>query len=125
LPSPQYEVVFDRTMLAWTIDSLGGLTLNNEWLSGDMLLARWDAIPEDMAAERLAFEGEVLKALLAIIKLQAWTPESLQVYFNLGQQWNPSAEAFLALVEQALPTLPQAEFIILPAPLQPQATPTP
>ncbi len=121
----EYEVVFDRSMLVWTVNTLNGITVRGEWLSGDMLLARYDAIPPDNPMDRLTFQVDALQAILETVRAQDWSQNTWQPYFDLGQRWKPDAESLIGLTETALPTVPQAEFYIRVAPLRPEATPTP
>jgi len=125
LPSPQYEVVFDRQMLAWTVNALNGIPLRGEWVDGDMLLIRYDGIPPDNPVDRLAFQGEALEAILKTAQKKDWSSNSWRAFLNLGQQWQPDAQAFTSLAEMTLPTASQAEFYIKLAPLTPNETPSP
>jgi hypothetical protein len=125
LAASGYEVVYDRAMLAWTISNLNGVHVRGEWLTGESLLARHDAIPPENDADRLAFQGEALLALLESARYLSWSPDILRTYFNLGQKWQPDAETLFLMAEAALETLPEAEFYIQYAPLrlEPAATP--
>lgn len=125
LPLPQYEVVFDRQMLAQAVNSLNGIPLNGEWLDGDALLTRYDAIPVDQAIDQLAFQRAALEAILKTAQQRDWSSNAWQAYLNLGQQWQPDVQAFMTLAEIALPTASQAEFYINLAPLAPEATASP
>jgi len=119
LPSPQYEVTFDRQMLTWTVNALDGIPLRGEWVDGTMLLTRYDAIPPDAPTDRLAFQGEALEAILKTAQKKNWSPNSWQAFLNLGQQWKPDSGAFMNLAETTLPTASQAEFFVNLAPLTP------
>jgi hypothetical protein len=125
LPSPQYEVVFDRQMLVWTVNTFNGIRLNGEWMDGDLLLAHYDAIPPDDPMGQLAFQGEALEAILKTAQKKDWSSNSWRAFLNLGQQWQPDAQAFTSLAETTLPTASQAEFYIKLAPLTPNETPSP
>jgi len=125
LPPPEYEVTFDRQMLAWTVNALNGIPLRGEWVDGDMLLTRYDAIPPDNPTDRLAFQGEALEALLKTAQKKNWSSNSWQAFLNLGQQWKPDSGAFMNLAETTLPTASQAEFYINLAPLIPREPSSP
>jgi hypothetical protein len=125
LPSPQYEVVFDRQMLVWTVNTFNGIRLNGEWMDGDLLLAHYDAIPPDDPMGQLAFQGEALEAILKTAQKKDWSSNSWRAFLNLGQQWQPDAQAFTSLAEMTLLTASQAEFYIKLAPLTPNETPSP
>ena len=125
LLSPQYEVVLDRSMLIWTVNTLNGVTVHGEWLSGERLLARYDEIPPDNPQDRLLFQCDALQAILETVQIKDWSAEAWRPYFNLGQKWTPDAESFFTLTDTVLPTVPQAEFYINLAPLTPEPTPTP
>ncbi len=125
LPAPQYEVTFDRQMLAWTVNALNGIPVRGEWVDGDMLLTRYDAIPLDNPADRLAFQGEALEAILKTVQKKNWSPNAWQAFLNLGQQWKPDSGAFMNLAETALPTASQAEFHFNLAPLNPRESSSP
>jgi len=125
LPSPQYEVTFDRQMLAGTVNALNGIPLRGEWVDGDMLLIRYDGIPPDNPVDRLAFQGEALEAILKTAQKKDWSSNSWQAFLSLGQQWKPDNKAFMNLAETTLLTASQAEFYIKLAPLTPNETPSP
>lgn len=125
LPPPQYEVTFDRQMLAWTVNALNGIPLRGEWVDGGMLLARYDAIPPDNPTDRLAFQGEALEAILKTAQAKNWSSNSWQAFLDLGQQWKPDSGAFVNLAETALPTASQAEFFVNLAPLNPTESASP
>jgi hypothetical protein len=125
LAPPQYEVVFDRQMLAWAVNTLNGISLDGEWINGDTLLARYDAIPPDNPVDRLAFQGAVLEAILKTAQRKDWSSNSWEAFLKLGQHWQPNAQAFVNLVELTLPTASEAEFYIKLAPLTPGETPSP
>jgi hypothetical protein len=120
LPTPGYEAVFDRQMLAWLVDQLNGILLRGEWVTGEMLLARYDAIPPDNPMDRMIFQGEALDAILKAAQQRDWSGGAWQAYLNRGQQWEPNAEAFGTLAETMLDGAPQAEFYINYAPLAPE-----
>jgi hypothetical protein len=117
---PQYEVTFDRQTLVRTVNALNNIPLRDEWMDGDTLLARYDAIPPGNPLEQLAFQGDALEAILKTAQQKDWSSNSWQAFFDLGQQWKPSAEAFMNLAKTTLPTASQAEFHITLAPLKPQ-----
>ncbi len=125
LISPQYEVMFDRSMLRWTVNTLNGVTVREEWLTGEKLSERYDEIPPDNPLDRLVFQGEALHAILTTVQSKEWSSDAWRPYFNLGQKWTLDAESFNNLMETVLPTVPQAEFYINLAPLAPEVTPTP
>jgi hypothetical protein len=112
----QAEVMFDRLMLAQTIDMLGGISLNGQWLNGPGLLTLYDQLPPDQPAERLMFQQQALTALADTAKQQNWTTETLSPFFDLGQEWSPDQGFLFTLAQAALP-ISQAEFFITNAPL--------
>lgn len=112
----QAEMMFDRLMLAQTIDMLGGITLNGHWLNGPSLLALYDQLPPDQPAERLMFQQQALIAMADTAKQQTWTTETLAPFFDLGQEWSPD-QGFLFTLAQAAQPISEAEFFITSAPL--------
>jgi len=112
----QAEVMFDRLMLAQSIDMLGGLSLNGHWLNGPSLLALYDQLPPDHPADRLMFQQQALLAMVDAAKKQSWTTETLSLYFDLGQEWSPD-QGFVFTLAQAAQPISQAEFFITNAPL--------
>ncbi|MBM2848606.1 MAG: hypothetical protein HW418_1548, partial [Anaerolineales bacterium] len=71
------------------------------------------------------FQGEALEAILKTAQKKDWSSNSWRAFLNLGQQWQPDAQAFTSLAEMTLPTASQAEFYIKLAPLTPNETPSP
>jgi len=120
----QAEMMFDRFMLSQTIDMLGGITLHNQRLNGQSLLALYDTLPSDHPTERLMFQQQALIALVETAKKQTWTPETMSPFFDLGQSWSPDQGFLLTLAQGAQP-ISQAEFFITYAPLTVEGAPAP
>ena len=112
----QAEVMFDRLMLSQAIDMLGGITLHDQWLNGQSLLALYDALPPNQPTDHLMFQQQALSAIVEAAKKQTWTPEAMAPFFDLGQDWSPD-QGFLLTLAQAAQPISQAEFFITYAPL--------
>ena len=108
--SIQAEIVYDRQMLARTIDDLGGIELRDQHMDSGTVRASYDNLDPQDETGRLAFEGDVLKAVLH----RDWTAEMLAHHLNLGQHLRPGPAWFLQ-VSQAIGPLSLGNFIVIPA----------
>jgi hypothetical protein len=84
------DVMLDRGDLSALVGQLGGVPLNNQTLSGPMLLQTYDAWPAANDVERVAFQGDILNRLFGLLGERQWT--ALDLVSFLAQMPHVSAD---------------------------------
>lgn len=114
---PQHYLILERSVLIEITDSLGGVILNGETLSGAAMVERFDSL--DTPQARIEFQQAALYSLTLSLKTRALDRELLLSLYNRYQTLSPSSDELLTLAIQSLP-ISNADFVVEIAPVEPR-----
>jgi hypothetical protein len=112
----QSEVVLDRSDLAALISQLGGVNINNQMLTGPMLLATYDSWPAASDLDRLQYQGDILQRLFSLLAERQWTAADLVDFVAQLPRINadPATVSELQSLVQGAPPVAGASLIWRP-----------
>lgn len=97
---PTLSATIDRPLLAELVSLFGGVTVGDQHLDGEALLAHYDSLPPD---EQLRFQKTALEAFIRKAQTAAWREDLLKAFKHRYQMASSDADELLRLAEEALP----------------------
>jgi hypothetical protein len=97
---PTHSVTVDRPLLAELVSLLGGITVDDQHLKGEALLAYYDSLPPE---QQLPFQKAALEAFIQKAQTAAWREDLLEAFKHRYQNVSSDADELLRLAKESLP----------------------
>ncbi len=121
--SVKVDVLLEPDDVAALVERVGGLPLDGEVLTGGALLRAYQDTLAD-PDERVAFQGQVLQAMFAVLRFQRWTPARLAEYVKAMPRMRGDAARAASLDLLVAGAPPLAESNLTWRPYNPDTDPS-